>query len=181
MPQRQPASKYRLGAIAALTLGSWIAYEGFTTRPVIPVKGDVPTIGHGATHYEDGTRVKMSDPPITRKRAAELAAGELERTYAACVARRLGDALVSEIEMKLAVDFSGQYGCVTYHASSMARETINGNYRKACEAYRQYRFVGKGVDRYDCSTLVNGQPNRRCWGVWTRSNDRANECLAQLA
>src|SRR3546814_8496799 len=31
-------------------------------------KGDVPTIGHGSTRYEDGTRVRMGDT-ITPQRA----------------------------------------------------------------------------------------------------------------
>ena len=28
--------------------------EGYTPKPVIPVKGDVPTIGHGTTVYPNG-------------------------------------------------------------------------------------------------------------------------------
>ncbi len=29
----------------------------------------IPTIGIGCTYYENGTRVKMTDPPITRERS----------------------------------------------------------------------------------------------------------------
>ena len=65
-------------AVSALVLSAagftaWIASEGYTPGPVIPTKGDVPTIGHGSTKYEDGRRVRMTDAPITRKSAEELA------------------------------------------------------------------------------------------------------------
>ncbi len=33
---------------------------------------NIPTIGFGNTYYEDGTRVKMTDPPITKERAIGL-------------------------------------------------------------------------------------------------------------
>ena len=51
--------------ISAAAFGTWQASEGFTETAVIPTKGDVPTIGHGSTRYEDGTKVKMGDR-ITR-------------------------------------------------------------------------------------------------------------------
>jgi len=40
--------------------------EGFTSRPVIPTKNDVPTIAFGTTVYPDGAKVKMTDPAVTR-------------------------------------------------------------------------------------------------------------------
>ena len=51
---------------------AWQANEGFTDKAVIPTKGDVPTIGHGSTRWENGTPVKMGDT-ITRQRAEVLA------------------------------------------------------------------------------------------------------------
>ena len=60
-------------SVSAAGLMTWTASEGFSESPIIPTKGDVPTIGHGTTRYEDGTQVKMTDPPITRERAEQLA------------------------------------------------------------------------------------------------------------
>ena len=54
----------------------------------------------------------------------------------------------------------------------MRRETQAGNYAQACDAYLLYRFAAG----YDCSTLVNGQPNKRCWGVWDRQLKRHAAC-----
>ncbi|MFX9004232.1 lysozyme, partial [Acinetobacter baumannii] len=36
--------------------------EGYTPKPIIPVKGDRPTIGNGTTFYPDGRAVTMNDP-----------------------------------------------------------------------------------------------------------------------
>jgi len=46
-------------------------YEGFSSKPYLcPAK--VPTIGYGSTYYEDGSKVKLTDSPITQERATEL-------------------------------------------------------------------------------------------------------------
>lgn len=45
--------------------------EGIILHPYLDSAG-IPTIGVGCTYYEDGTRVKMTDPAITRERAIFL-------------------------------------------------------------------------------------------------------------
>ena len=46
-------------------------YEGFSSEPYLcPSK--VITIGYGSTYYEDGSKVKLTDSPITQERATEL-------------------------------------------------------------------------------------------------------------
>ena len=46
-------------------------YEGFKAKAYLcPAK--VTTIGYGSTYYEDGTKVKLTDSPITQERATEL-------------------------------------------------------------------------------------------------------------
>ena len=46
-------------------------FEGLYLTPYLCPAG-VPTIGYGATYYEDGTRVTLHDPKITRARAEAL-------------------------------------------------------------------------------------------------------------
>ena len=48
-----------------------IGEEEVRLRPYYDSVG-VPTIGVGCTMYEDGRRVKITDPPITYERAMEL-------------------------------------------------------------------------------------------------------------
>lgn len=45
--------------------------EGCILKPYLDSVG-VPTIGYGNTYYENGVRVKMSDPPISKDRALSL-------------------------------------------------------------------------------------------------------------
>ncbi|KAF1017683.1 MAG: hypothetical protein GAK31_00951 [Stenotrophomonas maltophilia] len=161
-------------ALSAAAFGTWVAREGYTAKPVIPTRGDVPTIGHGSTRYEDGTPVQMSDAPITRKRAAELAWSLHEQDQQPFRASIPGVAL-TQGEYDVYVDFVGQYGIGNWRASSMRRELLSGNYRKACDALLLYRRAAG----YDCSTLVNGKPNTRCYGVWERQQQRHAKCLAE--
>ena len=46
-------------------------FEGLKLSPYL-CSAKVPTIGYGNTFYENGTKVRMTDPPITRQRADAL-------------------------------------------------------------------------------------------------------------
>lgn len=46
-------------------------FEGLYLLPYLCPAG-MPTIGYGATFYENGIRVTLKDPPITRERAEAL-------------------------------------------------------------------------------------------------------------
>lgn len=173
--------------VGALTLslagfGAWIKHEGDgptvkqgeTTLhlPYVPTKGDVPTIGHGSTRYEDGTPVRLTDKPITRQRAEQLARNLLsvdEQRFRASIP---GVSLFQE-EYDLYMDFIGQYGIGNWRSSSMRRELLAGNHRKACDALLMWR---KQAGR-DCSLPANWGP-RGCKGVWTRQLDRHSDCIA---
>jgi GH24 family phage-related lysozyme (muramidase) len=181
-------SKARI-AVVALTLSTaalagWFASEGdgpIVTidgvehhAPYIPVKGDVPTIGHGSTRYEDGTPVKLTDPPIPRSRAQELAINlhsVEERRFKAS----LPGVELTQGEYDLYVDFVGQYGISNWRVSSMRRHLLSGEYTQACHALLNW----KKVNGYDCSTLVNGKPNKVCWGVWERQMARHAKCMKE--
>ena len=181
-------SKVRV-AVGALTLSAaalagWFVSEGDGPievidgvehhAPYIPVKGDVPTIGHGSTRYEDGTPVKLKDPPIPRSRAQELAINlhsAEERKFKAS----LPGVMLTQGEYDLYVDFVGQYGIGNWRASSMRRHLLSGEHTRACHSLLNWKKVGG----YDCSTLVNGEPNKVCWGVWDRQVKRHKACLAE--
>lgn len=46
-------------------------FEGFCAQPYL-CSANVPTIGYGATFYEDGKKVQINDPAITEERATQL-------------------------------------------------------------------------------------------------------------
>lgn len=155
--------------ISAAAFGTWQASEGFTSKAVIPTKGDVPTLGHGSTRYEDGTRVKMGDT-ITRPRAAQLARNLMNQDAKAFAASLPADAKLHQVEFDQYLDFTGQYGMGNWRASSMRSNIIKGDYVAACHSLLKYKFAAG----YDCST----PGNRRCPGVWTRQLERHSKCMA---
>ena len=146
----------------------WDAQESFRPDPHIPTKGDKPTIGLGSTRYEDGRLVKLSDPPITRKRAIELARN-LNKQEEQRLIRSLPGVYMTQEEFDLYMDFVGQYGSGTFHKSSIRRHLLAGDHVAACNALLKYRYAAG----YDCST----KGNRRCSGVWKRQLARHKKCM----
>lgn len=175
-------------AVALLTMSAagvaaWAVHEGAgpvsvnaagveQLHPYIPTKGDVPTIGQGSTRYEDGTAVKLTDPPITRQRAAELA-HNLRRGDEKAFAASLPGVQLHQEEYDLYLNFVGQFGITNWRKSSMRRELLAGHHRAACDALPKYRFqAGR-----DCALPANWGP-KGCKGVWTRQQERHAQCLA---
>ena len=160
-------------AVGLLTMslagfGAWKASEGYTDTAVIPTKGDVPTIGHGSTRYEDGRPVRIGDT-ITPARAEVLARNlnsQAEKQFAAS----LPGVKLHQAEFDLYMDFTGQYGIGNWRSSSMRRDLIAGEYARACTDLLKYRYAAG----FDCST----PGNKRCWGVWTRQLERNAKCRA---
>jgi len=166
--------------VSAAGLAAWISSEGSSPvvpgqdllAPHIPTKGDVPTIGHGSTRYEDGTRVTLNDPPITRERAVQLARNLMsgdERSFRAS----LPGVKLHQSEYDLYLDFTGQFGIGNWKKSSMRRFLLAGQYRRACDSLLMWR----NQDGRDCSRPENWGP-RGCKGVWTRQLQRHAQCVA---
>jgi lysozyme len=162
-------------AAAFLTLSmagfaTWQASEGFTDHAVIPTRGDVPTIGHGSTRYEDGTPVKLGDR-ITRERAVILARNlhkQEERRFIATIP----DVPLHQEEFDLYMDFVGQFGIGNWRSSTMRQRLVQGDFVGACNALLKW----KRQDGRDCSKPENWGP-RGCKGVWTRQLERHRKCL----
>lgn len=169
---KQAQNKAR-SVVAALTLsaaafGAWQASEGWTGNAVIPTKGDVPTLGHGSTRWEDGRAVKMGET-ITRQRALVLARNLISKDERDFAASLPAGAALYQGEYDAYLDFVGQYGIGNWRQSSMRRFVAAGQYTAACDALLRYRFAAG----YDCST----PGNKRCWGVWTRQLARHGQCM----
>lgn len=154
-------------ALSASALVGLIAHEGYTEKAVIPVKGDRPTVGFGSTFKEDGSPVKIGDTITPQKAIARtlIHVQKDETKLRSCVTAPL-----SQVEYDLMVGFAYQYGAAKLCASPIVKQANAGNYAASCEGYLQY----KKVDGYDCST----PGNKRCPGVWARSQERYKTCMA---
>lgn len=165
-------------AVAALTVSaaaflSLFGAEGFRAVPYIPTQGDVPTIGYGSTVYEDGTRVTLVDPPITKERALQIVRDHKSKDEVMFRASLPGVKL-TQGEYDLYMDFTYQFGITNWRASSMRRNLLNGEYLQACNALPAWR---KQAGR-DCSLPQNWGP-KGCKGVWTRQLGRQANCLGE--
>ena len=55
------------------------AFEGLFLKPY-RCPANVPTIGYGTTHYPDGKKVTVQDPPITKEQATEYLVHEMRKS-----------------------------------------------------------------------------------------------------
>ena len=97
-----------------------LVFEGMVLTPYLCPAG-VPTIGVGSTFYEDGARVTLADPPVTRERAMAL----LEHELLQCLPRvlRLCPALAQwgEVATGAVLDFAFNCGVGALQASTLRR------------------------------------------------------------
>lgn len=153
-------------ALSAAALVGLVTQEGYTDHAVIPVKGDVPTLGNGSTTHADGSPVRMGDTttPVKALQRTLLYVQNQDMQIKRCVTADL-----HQVEYDIMSDFGYQYGVGALCRSSMVTKANAGDYAGSCRAYLQYRFVAG----YDCST----PGNKRCRGVWERSKARYDKCM----
>lgn len=168
MSSRVAVGSLSLSAAAFVAL---IGFEGYTDKAVVPVTNDRPTVGFGSTFHEDGRPVKMGDT------TTPVLAAQKAITHIQADERKLRDSLpgvkLSQQEYDVYLDFAYNFGMANWNSSTIRKRLVAGDYSGACDALLMWRYAGG----YDCSTKVNGQPNKRCWGVWSRQLDRHQRCI----
>lgn len=121
-----------------------ILFEGVYLRPYLCPAG-VPTIGIGSTRYENGVRVTLADPPISRARAEELLMWEL-RTECLPRVLKLCNTLAAWGPGPVAaiVDFTYNLGPTNLAASTLRRKILANDREGAkTELMRWVRGGGK--------------------------------------
>ncbi len=158
-------------SVSAAALLALLGEEGFRSKPYIPTQGDVPTIGYGSTVYEDGSKVSLADPPITKERALQIVRDHKSKDEAMFRASLPGVKL-TQGEYDLYMDFTYQFGITNWRGSSMRTHLLQGEYVQACNALPAWRKQGGR----DCSLPQNWGP-KGCKGVWTRQVKRHQRCM----
>ena len=97
-------------------------FEGLFLKPYF-CPANVATIGFGSTRYEDGRRVTLADPPITKARAEELLMWEINRVCVPAVKRSCPD-LKEPKKLAALLDFTFNLGSGNLHSSTL-RKKIN--------------------------------------------------------
>lgn len=110
-----------------------------------PDIGGVATIAWGCTHYEDGTRVTLNDPPISQARADELLMNKLAE-FEKGVAE-LVKVPVSDNQFSALVSFAFNVGLGSLKKSDLLKHLNNWDYLNAARGFMNW-------------ISVNGQPVR---------------------
>jgi lysozyme len=95
-------------------------FEGFVAHPYLCPAG-VPTIGFGATFYEDGRAVKLTDPPISGPRAEALLLWTVRAIYLPAVLRLCPDVDTPE-RLAALIDFAFNLGTGRLRDSTLRRK-----------------------------------------------------------
>jgi lysozyme len=103
-------------------------FEGLYLTPYLCPAG-IPTIGYGATYYQDGRRVTLKDPAITREQAEELLLWMLKTVYLPKVIL-LCPVIIHESPNRIAaiIDFVFNLGDGRLRGSTLRRKINDGNW-----------------------------------------------------
>lgn len=133
MPDRRLIAGLCLSAAGFVGL---LGYEGYSDRAIIPVKGDVPTIGFGTT---EGVRLGDSiTPPKALERALRDSA-KYENAIRQCV-----DVPLYQYEYDAYVSLIYNIGPGAFCSSTLVAKLNDYKYREACqEILRWDKFRGQ--------------------------------------
>jgi lysozyme len=101
-------------------------FEGLYLRPYLCPAG-IPTIGYGATYYENGVRVTLADPQITQEQADALLLWMVRTVYLPATASLCPGADTAE-RMAALIDFAFNLGAGNLRASTLRRKANTGDW-----------------------------------------------------
>lgn len=116
-------------------------FEGLFLRPYLCPAG-VPTIGYGATYYEDGRRVTLKDEPITRERAWELLLWMVRTIYLPAV-MKLCPNVRDPGKLGALTDFAFNMGIGAFRASTLRRRVLADDWTAARAEFMKW-IIGGG-------------------------------------
>jgi lysozyme len=99
-------------------------FEGLFLLPYLCPAG-IPSIGYGATYYEDGVRVALKDPAVSRERAEALLLWMVRTIYLPAVLR-LCPRVDTPERLAALIDFAFNLGTGNLAASTL-RKRVNAN------------------------------------------------------
>lgn len=143
------ADRARLGiaalALSAAGLVGLVSYEGYTDEAVIPVPGDVPTLGFGST---EGVKLGDKTTPPKALARAYREIGTFEGAAKRCVKVPL-----SQGEFDASIQLAYNIGAEAFCRSTVVKRFNALDYEGGCEAFLMWDKVA--------GRRVQGLTNRR--------------------
>lgn len=123
---------------AAVAVAAALArrFEGLFLAPYLCPAG-VATVGYGATYYENGQRVQLTDPPITRERAEALLLWMVRAKYLPAV-MRLCPGIDNPQRLAAIIDFTFNLGAGNLQASTLRRKINAGQWEDVPAELRKW-------------------------------------------
>lgn len=120
-------------------------FEGFYPKPYLCPAG-VPTIGYGATFYEDGTRVTLKDQAIDRARAEALLLWHVRQRFLPAVLK-LCPGVDHPDRLASLIDFAFNLGAGNLQASTLRRKVNAGQWEEVPAQLMRWNKAGGRVLR----------------------------------
>jgi lysozyme len=120
-------------------------FEGWRSKPYL-CSANVPTIGWGSTMYENGDKVTLNDPEITKERGQELFELDVERfllqVYKACP-------VLTKHDNKAAAILSWTYnlGAARLRSSTMRTRINQERWVEAVQELKRWNLAAGKVTR----------------------------------
>ena len=177
---KHPRSAIAVLALSAAGFVGIVTHEGYTDRAVIPVPGDVPTVGFGSTVEEDGLPVQMGDT-ITPPKAIRLSVSHIakdEKGLRMCFGEA---AKLYQNEWDAYVSLAYNIGLSAFCRSSIPEKVKAEQYEAACLTIGQF-ICGPATQ------ATRAKPGERCYstrkpmkvisGLENRRKEEMALCLA---
>ena len=168
-PLISPRSTLAALSLSAAALVGLVLNEGYSDRAIIPVPGDVPTVGFGSTTRADGSPVKMGDtttPPQALARALRDVQ-HFEGALKTCVTVPL-----AQHEYDTYVSLAYNVGSRAFCQSTLVKKLNASDYAGACSEILRWRyFQGR-----DCAAPENA---RLCGGLAKRRQAEYRQCIGE--
>lgn len=120
-------------------------FEGLYLTPYLCSAG-VPTIGYGATFYEDGLRVTLRDPAISKARAEELLQWHLRKYFMPQTVALCPGADTPE-RIAALCDFAFNLGHGNLRSSTLRRKVNDGQWSEVPAQFMRWNRAGGRVLR----------------------------------
>jgi lysozyme len=120
-------------------------FEGLYLTPYLCPAG-VATIGYGATYYEDGTRVQLTDLPIDRERAEELLLWMVRTKYLPAV-MLLCPKVDHPERLAALIDFAFNLGSGNLRTSTLRKRVNAGDWASVQSELKKWNKAGGRVPR----------------------------------
>lgn len=133
-------------------------FEGLYLKPYL-CPANVPTIGFGSTAYENGVKVTLADPPVTKERAEQLLMHELMDIYPKVLRLCPGLPELGPGPTAAILDFTYNLGTGRLQSSTLRKKINSGELEAAREELGKWvRGGGKVlpglVKRRDAEALL---------------------------